>query len=113
MFSGDVRSSLNHFKLPDSFDIVFDLKSAKSMPDLSPVCIWAPKCPPNYVPVGFLAKKDCTKPDIGDAYCVLSSLTEKIVEWETIWDMKLSDSAGYIKLRVRKIILILRFFHSF
>ena len=81
--------------------------TSDSMPDLADVCIWAPRCPPNYVAVGSVATKDCTQPELGDAYCVLASLAEKINKWESIWDLKARTAAGYIKRRVRKSLKVL------
>ena len=76
------------------------------MPNLAAVCIWVPRCPPNYVALGSVATKDCTHPDIRDAYCVLASLTEKINKWDSIWDIETNTAAGHIKRRVRKYLKI-------
>ena len=86
------------FKLPHSFDVVFDSSDLWSITNnQSSVCIWALNCPPNYVPVGFVGKKDCEEPQIGDAYCVLASLTEEVENWHPIWDQANEHNHGYIK----------------
>ena len=56
------------------------------------------------MPVGHVAKKDCEEPELGDAHCVLASLTEKIVKWNNLWDKAHGDNHGFIKLSVRSIL---------
>ena len=94
----NVRSTLNHFKIPDSYDLVFEGAKIGVKPS---VCIWSLKCSPYYVPLGFIAKKDCEEPKLGDAYCVLSVLTEKIEKWtnllDSVFDYQNSHNQGFIK----------------
>lgn len=94
MISGNPLSSKNHFKLPTAFDLVFQSDQL----GISPlVCIWALKCSPNYVPVGFTATQNCDEPKLGSAYCVLASLTEEILDWKDIFKKEFGNNVGFIK----------------
>ena len=84
LLKGNPKSTLDHFKLPDSYDIVFvseDIGFIDSYKD-SLCCIWKLNCPPSYVALGFVAKVNCTEPEMGDAYCVHNSLTSTIENWD-------------------------------
>ena len=94
LLKANPRSSITHFKPPDSFDLVF--RGDKLGLSKPVICVWALKCPPKYVPVGMVAKKDCQEPVLGDAYCVLAIYTEKIEKWDTIWSKDLIDQ-GLVK----------------
>ena len=74
------KSTLDHFKLPDSYDIVFVSEDIAFID--SSCCIWKLNCPPSYVALGFVAKENCTEPEMGDAYCVHHSLTSTIENWD-------------------------------
>ena len=80
LLKGNPKSTLNHFKLPDSYDIVFDSEDIGFIDSLC--CIWKLNCPPSYVALGFVAKVNCTEPEMGDAYCVHHSLTSNIENWD-------------------------------
>ena len=97
VFLGNPHSALTHFKLPNSFDLVFQ---SEKLGDPYPVCIWSLQCPVNYVPLGHVATKNCAEPTLGDAHCVLASLTEQIEEWKNIWDKADDGNHGFIQLRV-------------
>lgn len=96
-FSGNPHSALTHFKLPNSFDLVFQ---SEKIGDSNPVCIWSLQCPANYVPLGHVATTNCTEPIVGDAHCVLASLTEKIDDLRNIWDRAEDCNHGFIQFRV-------------
>ena len=95
LLKANPRSAVAHFKLPESYDLVF--KGSDVGLTGPPLCVWALKCPPLYVTVGMLTTVDCQEPSIGDAYCVLAEFTDKIKEWQPFWSKDNSKNQGFVQ----------------